>query len=214
MPGSALQGKGYFNCVGYLTGVPTGKLQTEALASQPEAKPASSPQAGGEQIERLVRGMNGSKKWGYLVYAMPLGDDAVARETQRLIHLSTTLSVQLKQSETRSEQAQNRAVGAGGLQVVSANRTFETTRRDVQLALALLDQQIERFETGRAEGMWQTQSFFFGEDGLTATRAGGRWCGLALGAQARAPNPCAPARRAHAARCNNRMCKRCSAPAS
>ena len=69
----------YFQHVGYLTGIPSPRLNEE------------SQEITGESMDRLIRGM-GSSKWAYVVRANPLPDKFAHQELHRLTALHTQAS--------------------------------------------------------------------------------------------------------------------------
>jgi len=181
-----LQADGYFNFTAYLTGLPSPK---QAVGSSKDKDSTSPAPPAGEQIERLIRGM-GYGKWGYLVCANPLPDRDTHQHIQVLTQLHTQASSLLKYSETVNETQQHKQVMAGQAQLgtVATTRSFERTNRDAQLLMEMLDQQIERFERGRAEGMWQTWAYVFAPDAISVSRAGSLLRASFGGAQSR-PEP-------------------------
>jgi hypothetical protein len=169
--GSRLNAEGYFKHIGYLTGIPTCKTALRERGSERNGDESARQNSGGEQIERVLRGMAGGK-WGYLVYASPQSDAITSASLEQYIRQHTVLSQQLKESRSESIAGQNKVPSASGWAAVSNSQTIERTHRDVQYALELLDAQIRRIEAGRVEGAWSTRVYFFAEDALTATRVG------------------------------------------
>lgn len=167
--GDKLLADGYLNHVGYLTGIPTRKTSANSTASDPAG--STRPVGYIEQVDRLIRGMHGTR-WGYLVRATPLSDVGLKSQLEDAVNLYTRASARLKATGSISESGQQKIFKDGKAVQESTQRTFEMTNRGVQLLLEMLDRQIKRLETGRAEGMWSTSAFFFAPQVTVAARAG------------------------------------------
>lgn len=142
--GSVLNSSGLLRYSGRLSGVP-------ALKSAPVAEQADEGQV--QQIERLVRGLRG-EEWGYFVFARPADPNSVSHLCQQHLEYIRQASALVK----RSVQ-----VGAG--------IQGEQTDRQAQYCVELLERNLQRLNRGKAQGMWQTESYFFAGNSLTLAKA-------------------------------------------
>lgn len=160
--GSQRKDTGIFNLTGRLTGIPTRKsgVQTRMGNLNGQAAQGRGEQGGRvQQIERLLRGLYG-ETWGYLVWASPVADiETVRMSYQRLSEL-TQVSARIHAQEnfqaTRSEN-----VGPTSSVTEARSQTVDHTDRWAQYATELLERDLQRYQLGKAQGMWQVEVFYF-----------------------------------------------------
>lgn len=118
------------NYAGIVMGTPTVKVGTEEI--------------GVEQIERLIRGLYGSK-WGYMVIAMPVDDQDLIK-----LYNSTLNELRIMADATISS----------AMQSPIAEKYKE-----------LLNVFLEKIELGKTQGMWHTAAYFLSQDVRTFNHA-------------------------------------------
>jgi hypothetical protein len=124
--------------IGLLTGIPSPKAGTENF--------------GVEQVERFIRGMYGDI-WGYLVIAEPVSDNRINTTFNDLVSEIKATYPKIKETSTRGSAGQ------------STSR--ENLDRSAQYYVELLESLLDRFKTGKTEGMWETNSYFFSQGAET-----------------------------------------------
>lgn len=142
--------------LGRLTGIPSRKLASSG-GQQPSG---STPQPGAaHQIERLIRGLYG-QSWGYFVRATPADPAQVMAQRQQLVGQLSAVSGHVDWQHSR--QAQDMTT-IGPNQQRSESESLNRTVTDYQAkrCLALLERQVERFDAGRAQGMWHVETHIF-----------------------------------------------------
>jgi len=118
------------NYAGIVMGTPTTKVGTDEI--------------GVEQIERLIRGMWGTK-WGYMVIAMPVDDQDVIK-----LYNSTLNELRIVADEEES----------CGMQSPISVKYKE-----------LLNVFLKKIEVGKTRGMWHTAVYFLSQDVKTFNHA-------------------------------------------
>ena len=138
--GSYLNRARMLECLGRMTGIPT-------LKSAPMAE--RSTEGTVQQIERLVRALRG-EEWGYFVFARPVEDAYVVQLSQRGLEQIKTYSALLKKNVQTAPGVQE-----------------ERTDRQAQYCVELMEKNLERLNLGKAQGMWQTEVYYFAPRPLT-----------------------------------------------
>jgi hypothetical protein len=172
--GSTLNGQGYFTHQGRLTGIPSRKpghpvnqladQPTDQRTSTPTVRPTR-PSATVLQVERLLRGLYG-QAWGYFVRAAPVEPVKVARQTQQLFEQLSAISGHVDWQHSRQAQTLQ-TVGPNQQRGESESLNRTVTDYRARRCLQLLDRQAQRLETGKAQGMWQTDVHFFTREPAT-----------------------------------------------
>ena len=141
--GSYLNRKQMFAHLGRMSGIPT-------LKTAPVEERLQEGQV--QQIERLVRALHGSD-WGYFVFARPTDENSITGLAQRGLENIKTYAAQVK-----------RTVSLG------PNLQGEQTDRQAQYLVELLEKNLARLNRGKAQGMWQTETYFFAPTPLTLAK--------------------------------------------
>jgi len=145
--GKPLFQQGLFTATGMLTGIPTLKLR----ADPKEGRGVS------QQIERLLRGLNG-QLWGYLVCAAavppPTALTLAYQGLERVTQVSTLVRLQVSQQSKTPEMAQG--------QLQTRTTSYDQTNYEAKHCLELLEKNLERLQVAKAEGLWQATVYFFG----------------------------------------------------
>ena len=159
--GSARKDSGLFTYMGRLSGIPTRKSGMQsALDGAPKHPRLHRADAGGvQQIERLLRALYG-EEWGYLVWAAPHPEASIHQKIQQHLTSLTQVSVQGQISENAQVTVtqttiQNTSTG------VTTSRSANITNYWVQHVSELLERDLGRYQIGLAQGMWQTDVYFF-----------------------------------------------------
>ncbi len=118
---------GNTNYLGILTGIPTTKIGTETF--------------GVEQIEKIGRGLYGDE-WWYLVVAEPILESEVNNISHEVMN---EVIDSYKEVKTTKREG-----------VTQTARTIEEIDRFAQYYVELLEKEILRINSGKAEGMWKT----------------------------------------------------------
>lgn len=138
--GTSHQTSGMFNYMGRLTGIPTRK-------------------SGLPQLERLLRALSG-EDWGYLVWARPIPDAATLQTAYQRLNELTQVSARIH-AQANFQRTKTENVGPTTSVTESTSETRDATDRWAQHATELLERDLQRYEMGKAQGMWQTQVYFF-----------------------------------------------------
>ncbi len=141
--GSYLNRKQMFAHLGRMSGVPT-------LKSAPVAERQEEGQV--QQIERLLRALRG-EDWGYFVFARPTDEQSITQLAQHGLENIKTYAAQIKRTVTYGPNMQG-----------------EQTDRQAQYLVELLEKNLERLNRGKAQGMWQTEMYFFAPTPLTLAK--------------------------------------------
>src|SRR6266540_303377 len=136
--GTMLSDAGLFANSGHITGIPT--LKVVSTGTQRPGIPSGEVPI--QQIERIIRGM-GRRPWGYYLRATPVAVSEV------LAWREGTLQV----IRAYDEQA--------GITVQRTDTKITRGDREAQRCVTLLEQQLERLDRGRAQGMWCVEGHFF-----------------------------------------------------
>lgn len=140
--GSSLKATPLFECLGRLTGVPTLKTQR---TQEREGRV--------QQIERLLRGLYG-EEWGYLVLGRPVEQAQITRMAYHGLEEIRHISDMVRQTVQ-----------------VSSGVTAEQTDRHAAYCVELLEQNLERLNRGKAQGMWQADVHLFAVSEATLDKA-------------------------------------------
>ena len=157
--GSYLNSANAFSFLGRLTGIPTSKSGTPT--AQPHGETSTMPPAAGniQQIERLMRGLSG-KTWGYLVWAEPLLDSQTVQNAHQslkeLTRISPFLHQQINKQETTTKNVTNNESYNQ-----STSESWDKTNHEVKYTIELLERSLQRYNTGKSQGMWGTDVHFF-----------------------------------------------------
>ena len=166
--GSILNTQGYFAHLGRITGIPSRK--TGHPTTQPPDQPTNLPiyqstNLPSHQIERLLGGLYG-QTWGYFVRAAPLDPVEVTRRARQLFAQLSAVSGHVDWQLSRQAQTlQTIGPNQQRSESESLNRTVTDYR--AKRCLELLEHQLQRLETGKAQGMWQTDVHFFAAEPAT-----------------------------------------------
>lgn len=161
---------------GVLTGIPTRRAG--AGGPRPDDRPTGRMPATGEQpstalarpdqIERLIRGMQGFT-WGWWVRAAPIPQANVAVETDNLLNTLTLVQQHVKQQYQRvgMRTRQPRPNESEGETTTTSN---ETVNAQAEYAVALLQKQRDRYDRAKALGMWSVGCQAFADQPVAVER--------------------------------------------
>lgn len=165
--GSARKDSGIFNLMGRLTGIPTRKSGEKAANADDR-----SPRGGRvQQIERLLRALHG-EEWGYLVWGSPVLDATTVQTTQQRLSEMTKVSTRVQLSEN-AQVTFTKTPRPNESEAMSTSRSANVTNRWAAYATELLEHDFGRYRMGQAQGMWQTEVYFFAsrQETLAKTKA-------------------------------------------
>jgi hypothetical protein len=153
---------GIFRHVGRLTGIPTRKsgVQTRIRTATENLDQGRSFERGRlQQVERLLRALMGDT-WGYLVWASPIANLHTIAVAQTRLNQLTDVSTQIHSQENLS-QTISQKVDDNTQSTTAQARTIDHTDRWAQHAVKLLEYDQSRYELGKAQGMWNTEVYYF-----------------------------------------------------
>lgn len=169
--GTAYQASGVFKHLGRLTGIPTRKSGAQAslhgnASQQAQGRAAQEGQV--EQIERLIRALIG-EDWGYLVWATPASIGDTVRLSQERLNQLTGVSATIHGTENY-QATKTESIGPTASITEARSQTVDRTDRWAQFAVELLESDLARLQLGKAQGMWQTEVYFFAARPETLSR--------------------------------------------
>lgn len=160
--GARWQASNVFRCAGMLTGIPTRKAGVQARSgstSDGQQQGRARERGRVQQVERLLRALLG-ETWGFLVWSTPDAyQDTVARSQQRLNDLTNAAT--LIHSQENVQRTVSTKINDNQQASEASTRTTDHTDRWAQHAVKLLERDLDRLELGKAQGMWNSEVYFF-----------------------------------------------------
>jgi len=126
-----------------------------------------------QQIERLLRALYG-EDWGYLVWGSPVPDAATVQKAQQRLSELTKVSTRVQFAENAQvtvTHSQRKTETTDESTAMSNARSADATNRWASYATELLERDLGRYQLGQAQGMWQTEVYFFAAKQETLAKA-------------------------------------------
>lgn len=170
--GKTLNEAGLFGHQGIITGIPSRKscstnYSDSSLPSMTHPT-KNTPAKNTEQIERLIRGLQG-ETWGFWVRAVPVRQTEIVSASystlQNIAAVASQTKRQLQKVTQEMEQVQQ-GVQRGSTESMSV----EILNREAEYVVELLEKQLQRIDQAKATGMWKVDCRFFSNTQLVVQR--------------------------------------------